>query len=110
MKQFSKRAVAVILAVMMALSLATAALAAANNQELDRSASGTERLITGYSAAGTENGVLDLEAALKATERVDGKVVLVNYTFTGVKANELRPGGTATRAQLATILLRLQNL
>ena len=107
MKQFSKRVVAVILAVLMVLALSTAALAAAGNQEFDKNTAGTEKLITGYSANGTENGVLDLEAELKATERVDGKFVIVNYTFTGVKDNAFNRNSTdvntATKEFLATV-------
>ncbi len=107
MKQFCKRAVAVVLTVLMVLSLSTVALAAANNQEYDRSTSGTEKLITGYTASGTENGVLDLEAALKATERVDGKFVIVNYTFTGVKDDAFNMESTSvnslTKEFIATV-------
>ena len=35
---------------------------------------------------------------------------VTNGVLTGMTASELRPGGTATRAQLATILMRLQSL
>ena len=107
MSQICKRAVAVILAVIMAVSLSATAMAAAENQEYDRNAAGTEKLITGYTATGNENGVLELAAALKATERVDGKFVIVNYTFVGVQDNAFnRDSATVngtTKAFLETV-------
>ena len=91
MKLTVKRTLSVILSVVMVLALAATGFAAAKNQTFDRSTTGTEKVITGYTADGTENGVLSLEAALKATEKVDGKFVIVDYTFTGVAANAFNP-------------------
>ena len=107
MRQFCKRTVAVLLAVLMVISLAATALAAAENQAYDKNSAGTEKLITGYNASGNENGVLDLAATLKATERVDGKFVIVNYTFVGVKDNafnrESASVNGATKSFLETV-------
>ena len=84
MKTFCKRTIAVILTVMMVISLAVTALAAGSDQTFDRNTGGTKKLITGYTVSGKETSVLDLEATFTATERVDGKFVIVDYTFTGV--------------------------
>ncbi|MBQ6067751.1 MAG: leucine-rich repeat protein [Clostridia bacterium] len=107
MKLTVKRTLSVILSAVMVLALAATGFAAAKNQTFDRSTTGTEKVITGYTADGTENGVLSLEAALKATEKVDGKFVIVDYTFTGVAANAFNPNDAsvnmAAREFLATV-------
>ena len=110
MKQFWKRAVAAFLAVLMVVSLSVTALAAAENQEYDRNSAGTEKLITGYTASGSENGVLDLAAALKATERVDGKFVIVNYTFTGVQDNAFNRESTTVNGAAKSFLETVKEL
>ena len=85
MKSSMKRAVSVILAVMMVLSLAATGFAAAKNQEYDSSSADTKKLITGYKPDGDESGALSLEPTLKATVRQpDGKFKIVEYTFVGV--------------------------
>ena len=107
MKSSGKRAISVILAVLMVLSMAVTGLAAAKNQTFDRSTEGTEKVITGYNAAGDEGGVLHLESYLKATERVDGKFKTVEYTFTGVADNAFNTKSVtvndATRQFIATV-------
>ena len=107
MKSSGKRVISVILAVLMVLSMAVTALAAAKNQTFDRNTTDAEKLITGYSAAGDENGVLHLESYLKATERVDGKFKTVEYTFIGVGENAFNPESatvnSATKQFLATV-------
>ena len=80
-----KRALSVILAVMMVISLAAVGFAAAKNQDYDRNSAGTQKLITGYKPEEGESDVLALEATLKATARQpDGSFKIVEYTFTGV--------------------------
>ena len=107
MKTLCKRSIAVILAVLMAVSLMATGFAAAKNQTFDRNTTGTDKVITGYTAAGDENGVLHLEANLNATERVDGKFKPVEYTFTGVADNafnvESATVNTAAKQFLATV-------
>ena len=85
MKSSIKRAISVILAVMMVLSLAATGFAAAKNQDYDTATAGTEKLITGYKPEAGETGELNLESTLKTAILLpDGKPSMVTYTFTGV--------------------------
>jgi hypothetical protein len=97
MKTLCKRSIAVILTVMMVISLTVTALAAGSDQTFDRTTIGTEKLITGYTVSGKETSVLELVASFKATERVDGKFVITDYTFTGVDANAFNPDPQNTK-------------
>lgn len=87
MKKTVKRTLCVILSLLMVLSLAATGFAAAKNQKYNDKEEGTEKLITGYEPDSNDTAVLTLEAGLKATKRVDGKFVVVDYTFTGVADN-----------------------
>ena len=85
MKSSIKRAISVILAVMMVLSLAATGFAAAKNQDYDTNSEGLEKLITGYKPDAGEKDVLDLAPTLKAlAEQPDGTSKIVEYKFTGV--------------------------
>ena len=93
MKSSMKRAISVILAVMMVISLAVTGFAAAKNQDYDHNSAGNKKLITGYKPDADEKDVLVLEAALKAVKtnadgtiakKEDGSIDYVEYTFTGV--------------------------